>query len=730
MRGVCPHHLLHRDSRATCVPASIPRSWGRWTRRCATSRTRPPPRVGLSRATGSVIPAWPGAAAGLGDGRLQAGFRGRPPPGALTPEPVRRNGFDLTVVVDRIGRGRRRRQPDPARSGAGALPAGARIAPRRLPAVGQAAAVLALRRPADRRSYRIAVRRIADGGGGRPRSTTRCVPATSFRSRGPATLSRSSTPPAYLFVAGGIGITPILPMVPRPPAPGIPWQLVYLGRSRATMPFLDELVAAARRALWRSAPDDEFGIAGPRRADRPWPRGCGRLRLRAARGAGRPARSTGSASLAPVGLPLHTDVLGCRRSRRRRVRHRAGPLRPHRPGRRRTRPALAAIRRAVPGVAYSLPSRASAAPGVAGLDGAVEHRDRMLTDSESRHPHASTSRIPFARRRTHARPLGVFGGHRCPRRERTVRAWPLLSPLHADIPEHVSVAVVGAGFAGIGLAVKLREAGFTDFLVSSNVPPTWAAPGRRTPIREPPATCPPTCTRYSFAPNPDWSRTYGTPAARSSTICAASPTSTTCCAHIRFGTDLEIGALGRDADASVAAGTCAADSPPTSRLRDRRVQRGAVPRDLPGRETSRAPVPFPALGSRLRSHRRAGGRDRHRRIRGAVHPRDPAGGRQLTVFQRSAPWIVPRLDRATTASSGRCCAGPAAGKAIRGRLRADRGLRPGWLRGQAVPASLRGGGPRASAPPGPRSGPAPQADPGLRDRLQARDLLRRLFARA
>ncbi|MEV5717444.1 iron-sulfur cluster-binding domain-containing protein [Amycolatopsis mediterranei] len=42
-----------------------------------------------------------------------------------------------------------------------------------------------------------------------------------------------------LFVAGGIGITPILPMIE---ASGTPWRLVYAGRTRASMPFADELV--------------------------------------------------------------------------------------------------------------------------------------------------------------------------------------------------------------------------------------------------------------------------------------------------------------------------------------------------------------------------------------------------------------------------------------------------------------------------------------------------------
>lgn len=46
---------------------------------------------------------------------------------------------------------------------------------------------------------------------------------------------------AYLFVAGGIGITPLLPMVEAVAVAGSPWRLLYCGRSRSSMAFLDEL---------------------------------------------------------------------------------------------------------------------------------------------------------------------------------------------------------------------------------------------------------------------------------------------------------------------------------------------------------------------------------------------------------------------------------------------------------------------------------------------------------
>ncbi|MFY0100191.1 oxidoreductase, partial [Acinetobacter baumannii] len=45
----------------------------------------------------------------------------------------------------------------------------------------------------------------------------------------------------YLFLAGGLGITPVLPMVRAAAAAGVPWRVLYLGASRTRMAFLDVL---------------------------------------------------------------------------------------------------------------------------------------------------------------------------------------------------------------------------------------------------------------------------------------------------------------------------------------------------------------------------------------------------------------------------------------------------------------------------------------------------------
>ena len=76
-------------------------------------------------------------------------------------------------------------------------------------------------------------------------------------------LRRWCRSPRYLFVAGGIGITPILPMVAAAEAAGADWRLLYGGRSRASMAFLDELARYGDRVDCR--PAGRVRAARPRR---------------------------------------------------------------------------------------------------------------------------------------------------------------------------------------------------------------------------------------------------------------------------------------------------------------------------------------------------------------------------------------------------------------------------------------------------------------------------------
>ncbi|EKF17883.1 PDR/VanB family oxidoreductase [Nitratireductor pacificus] len=63
----------------------------------------------------------------------------------------------------------------------------------------------------------------------------------------------------YLFIAGGIGITPILPMLAELSARGAEWHLLYGGRTARSMAFTDEIATLAGGTL-ELCPEDECGL--------------------------------------------------------------------------------------------------------------------------------------------------------------------------------------------------------------------------------------------------------------------------------------------------------------------------------------------------------------------------------------------------------------------------------------------------------------------------------------
>lgn len=75
------------------------------------------------------------------------------------------------------------------------------------------------------------------------------------------------------------------------------------------------------------------------------------------------------------------------------------------------------------------------------------------------------------------------------------------------LPDHVDVAIAGAGFAGVGMAIALLRAGRRDFVVlerDTEVGGTWWQNGY------PGCQCdvPSNLYSFSFAPNPEWSQTF------------------------------------------------------------------------------------------------------------------------------------------------------------------------------------------------------------------------------
>jgi len=116
-------------------------------------------------------------------------------------------------------------------------------------------------------SYRIAVRRIPDGGGGSIEAHTLAIgdviTTSGPRNAFPMAVPGFGSPTRTLrFIAGGIGITPILPMLARADRLGIDWSMIYTGRATDTLPFLDELRRYGDRITIRT--DD---VDGPPSAD-------------------------------------------------------------------------------------------------------------------------------------------------------------------------------------------------------------------------------------------------------------------------------------------------------------------------------------------------------------------------------------------------------------------------------------------------------------------------------
>ncbi len=82
-----------------------------------------------------------------------------------------------------------------------------------------------------------------------------------------------------------------------------------------------------------------------------------------------------------------------------------------------------------------------------------------------------------------------------------------LSPESATGKSHVRVAIVGTGFSGLGLAIRLKQRGMNDFVLlerAGDVGGTWrdnTYPGCACDV-------PSHLYSFSFAPNPAWTRTF------------------------------------------------------------------------------------------------------------------------------------------------------------------------------------------------------------------------------
>lgn len=266
---------------------------------------------------------------------------------------------------------------------------------------------------------------------------------------------------------------------------------------------------------------------------------------------------------------------------------------------------------------------------------------------------------------------------------------------------HVRVAIVGAGFAGLAMAIRLKQAGIDDFVVlerGHDVGGTW---------REntyPGAACdvPSHLYSFSFAPNPGWSRSFS-PQGEILDYLRDTARRFGVLPHIRFGTTVTAlrwdggasvwrvetagasGLTARSGNGADAAATGDADTHTTAGDRSggangdagRRATAdvgGAVDAEPTGL-TARFVVPgmgalsepklpdIPGIESFTGTLFHSAAWDHDHDLTGEtvavigtgassiqfVPEIEPQAGR-IHVFQRTPPWIIPRTDRPITAA--------------------------------------------------------------------------------
>jgi ferredoxin-NADP reductase len=112
--------------------------------------------------------------------------------------------------------------------------------------------------PADRSMWRIGVLREPESRGGSLHVHQKLQEGEEVDVRGPRNHFPLVASQRYIFIAGGIGITPILPMISAAGQAGADWELHYGGRSRRSMAFLESLEKVSGHLTLH--PQDEVGL--------------------------------------------------------------------------------------------------------------------------------------------------------------------------------------------------------------------------------------------------------------------------------------------------------------------------------------------------------------------------------------------------------------------------------------------------------------------------------------
>ncbi|MEU0049319.1 NAD(P)/FAD-dependent oxidoreductase [Streptomyces sp. NPDC006309] len=210
--------------------------------------------------------------------------------------------------------------------------------------------------------------------------------------------------------------------------------------------------------------------------------------------------------------------------------------------------------------------------------------------------------------------------------------------------EHVRVAVIGSGFGGLGAAVRLRREGITDFVVlerADSVGGTWrdnSYPGCACDV-------PSHLYSFSFAPHPDWPRTFsGQRHIRAylehvTDLFGLRP-------HLRLGSEVKLMTWDTEKlrwTVETTRGTLTADVvvSATGPLSDPKIPRIPGLESFPGQvfHSARWDHDYDLRGKRVAM---VGTGASAIQIVPAIQPEV---GR-LTLFQRTPPWVLPRVDRA------------------------------------------------------------------------------------
>ncbi|NUK10040.1 NAD(P)/FAD-dependent oxidoreductase [Streptomyces lunaelactis] len=210
--------------------------------------------------------------------------------------------------------------------------------------------------------------------------------------------------------------------------------------------------------------------------------------------------------------------------------------------------------------------------------------------------------------------------------------------------EHVRVAVIGSGFGGLGAAVRLRREGVTDFVVlerADSVGGTWrdnSYPGCACDV-------PSHLYSFSFAPNPDWPRTFsGQQHIRAYLEHVADTFRLR--SHIRLNHEVLMMRWDRDKlrwEIETSRGTLTADVvvSATGPLSDPKIPEIPGLADFPGKvfHSARWDHDYDLRGKRVAM---IGTGASAIQIVPAIQPE----AAHVTLFQRTPPWVLPRMDRA------------------------------------------------------------------------------------